>query len=103
MAIYATIVPDDVVKQSGSLTRFPTAVHREHVRCLEAAREIRDDFASRVNADFDAKTIGNYPVLGSVHVVAFTIPDCLPERLAVMTKLTDFTTLNDGELWQYTI
>lgn len=97
MTTYATLVPHDIVKQSGTLTRFPTAVHCDHALCLEAAHKIRDDFVSEVDVDLNAKTIGDYPVLGSVHVVAFTIPECLPERLALMTRLTDFTIMNDGK------
>lgn len=96
MAEFAIPVPDDVVKQSGTLSRFPTAVHREHARCLAAANKIRDDFAAQVDSDLDAKTTGHYPALGAVHVVAFTIPECLPERLALMTRFTDFTIMNDG-------
>ncbi|SMY28204.1 unnamed protein product [Zymoseptoria tritici ST99CH_1A5] len=95
MAEFAIPVPDDVVKQSGTLSRFPTAVHREHARCLAAANKIRDDFAAQVDSDLDAKTTGHYPALGAVHVVAFTIPECLPERLALMTRFTDFTIMND--------
>ena len=97
MTTYATLVPHDVLKQSGTLTRFPTAVHRDHALCLKAAYKIRDDFVSKVEVDLNAKTIGDYPVLGLVHAVAFTIPECLPKRLALMTRFTDFTILNDGK------
>ncbi|KAB8227105.1 uncharacterized protein BDW43DRAFT_294912 [Aspergillus alliaceus] len=96
MTTYATHMPQDVVKQSGTLTRFPTAVHRDHALCLEAAHKIRHDFVSKVDVELNAKTIGDYPVLGPVHVVAFTIPECLPERLQIMTRFTDFTIMNDG-------
>lgn len=98
MATYATLVPQDLIEESGTLTRFPTAVHRDHALCLEASYKIRDAFVSKVEVDLNAKTIGDYPMLGPVHVVAFTIPECLPERLALMTKFTDFTILNDGKL-----
>jgi hypothetical protein len=97
MDSYAEVIPSEAINASGSLTRFPTAVHREHNLCLDAAIKIRDDFASKVEVKLDAKTIGRYPGLGPVHVVAFTIPECLPERLALMTRFTDFTILNDGD------
>lgn len=97
MTTYATPVPHDVVKASGTLSRFPTAIHRDHSLCLDAAYKIRDEFVSEVEVDLNAKTIGDYPVLGLVHVVAFTIPECLPERLALMTRFTDFTIMNDGK------
>lgn len=97
MTTYATLVPHDIVERSGTRTRFPTAVHRDHALCLEAAHKIRDDFVSEVDVDLNAKTIGEYSALGPVHVVAFTIPECLPERLAIMTRFTDFTIMNDGK------
>ncbi|KAK2734039.1 hypothetical protein FQN57_001874 [Myotisia sp. PD_48] len=97
MTTYSTLVPHDIVKQSGSRTRFPTAVHQDHALCLEAAHRLQDDFSSTVDVDVDlkSKTIGDYPMLGFAHLVAFAIPECLPERLAIMTRFTDFTILND--------
>ncbi|KAI7369167.1 hypothetical protein KC354_g2138 [Hortaea werneckii] len=95
MKTYALPVDSGTIKRSGTLSRFPTAVHSDHAVCIPAAHSIRSDFASQVDMDIDAKTIGDYPELGPVHVVAFTIPDCLPDRLALMTRFTDFTIMND--------
>lgn len=46
-----------------------------------------------------AKTVGDYPKLGLVHLAAFIFPECLPERLPLLTRFLDFTPLNDGILY----
>lgn len=96
MPSFAVPVPEDIVKQPGALTRFPVVVHANHALCLEISRKFGEEFNAALNVQLDPKAIGNYPQLGIVHTFPFTMPECLPERLPVMTRPTDFTFFNDG-------
>lgn len=41
------------------------------------------------------KILANIPDLGLVHPMALTIPNCLSDRLAAITRFADYTILND--------
>lgn len=97
MPYFSNPLPTELVRNSGSLTRFQTVIHKNNQICTEAAERVRDEFNEAMKTDIVPRTVAEIPGLGRMHAVAFTIPNCLPERLAVLTRFAEFTILNDGK------
>ncbi|EEQ29904.1 geranylgeranyl pyrophosphate synthase [Microsporum canis CBS 113480] len=95
MTSFAVPIPEDIIKQSKALTRFPVLVHANHSLCLDRSSRLKEEFKATLNVQLDAKTIDTFPLLGPVHTVAFIIPGCLPERLPVLAEFVDFAALKD--------
>ncbi|KAH7055784.1 polyprenyl synthetase [Macrophomina phaseolina] len=95
MPYFSTPLPAELVRRSGSLTRFETVIHKHNQICTEAAERVLDEFNEAMGTDIVPRTIADIPGLGRMHAIAFTIPNCLPERLAVLTRFAEFTILND--------
>ncbi|KAJ5721020.1 uncharacterized protein N7483_008954 [Penicillium malachiteum] len=95
MSDHVVPIPDEILQQAGIISIFPAAVHRDHELAVEDARQLRHEFSSEINMDLDTKTIANIPGFGHSHVTALTMPECLPERLSLITLFTESTFLND--------
>ncbi|KAM5464534.1 geranylgeranyl pyrophosphate synthetase [Microsporum ferrugineum] len=95
MTSFAVPVPEDIIKQSKALTRFPILIHANHSLCLDRSSRLKEEFKATLNVQLDAKTIDSFPLLGPVHIVAFIIPGCLPERLPILAEFVDFAALKD--------
>lgn len=85
------------MRQSGSYTKFKTVVHQNYQICGAAAKQIQTEFNEAMGTNIITNTVASVPRLGHVHFLAFTIPNCLPERLVALTRFAEFTLLNDGE------
>lgn len=99
MPYFSIPVPQSTLHQSHSFTKFETVVHQSHQTCSAAAEKIQAEFNSAMNTDIVTNTIADVPGLGRVHFLAFTIPNCLPERLVALVRFAEFTLLNDGKCW----
>ena len=44
MPYFSTPIPESLVRQSGSQTKFPTVMHRNHEICTEAAEQLQGEF-----------------------------------------------------------
>ncbi|KAF9894216.1 hypothetical protein FE257_007718 [Aspergillus nanangensis] len=96
MSTHAIPIPEDVVKASGRrLCKFPAMISRHHHLCLGASANLKEEFRSLTQANININTVATVPRLGLVHAVAITTPECLPERLPILTRFADFTVLND--------
>ncbi|KAM5468358.1 geranylgeranyl pyrophosphate synthetase [Microsporum audouinii] len=95
MASFAVPVPEDIIKQSKALTRFPILIHANHSLCPDRSSRLKEEFKATLNVQLDAKTIDSFPLLGPVHIVAFILPGCLPERLPILAEFVDFAALKD--------
>lgn len=94
-ASFSLPVPDGVVQASGSRSKFPTAVHQNYETCIGAARSMEIEYNDAMGTKIVPKILANIPDLGLVHPMALTIPNCLPDRLAAITRFADYTILND--------
>lgn len=97
MPYFSTPVPESTLQQSGSFTKFKTVVHQSHQTCSAAAEQIQAEFNQAMKTEIITNTVAKVPGLGRVHFLAFTIPNCLPERLVALVRFAEFTLLNDGE------
>ncbi|POS72147.1 polyprenyl synthetase [Diaporthe helianthi] len=95
MPYFSTPVPELALQQSGSFTKFETVVHKNYKICRVAAEQIQAEFNKAMNTDIITNTVATVPGLGLVHFLAFTIPNCLPERLVALVRFAEFTLLND--------
>ncbi|KAF5021009.1 hypothetical protein F66182_6940 [Fusarium sp. NRRL 66182] len=95
MTIFSTPVSPELLRRSGTTTRFPTVIHQKSQICTVAAEGLLQDFNEAMATEVTPLTIAHVPELGRVHAIALTIPNCIPERLAVLTRFAEFTILND--------
>ncbi|KAJ6008083.1 hypothetical protein N7540_012059 [Penicillium herquei] len=95
MSDHVITIPEDILQQACLASVLPAAIHRDYELAVESARELRHEFGTEVNMDVDTKTIADLPGFGLTHVTALTMPQCLPERLSLMTLFTETTFLND--------
>ncbi|KAL4790061.1 terpenoid synthase [Aspergillus venezuelensis] len=82
MASEVIAISESARKKAGTVSVFPVLIHTDYARVIE-------------DTSIDTKTIANFPELGLAHVTAFTIPLCRPDRLSIMTRLTEITFFND--------
>ncbi|KAK2006284.1 geranylgeranyl pyrophosphate synthase [Colletotrichum eremochloae] len=95
MPSFSRPVPDGIVISSGLRSRFPPYVHQNYEKCVEAAKGMEDEYNQTMSTNIKSRTLADVPGLGLVHPMALTIANCLPERLAAITRFADFTILND--------
>ncbi|KAJ0162043.1 Ophiobolin F synthase [Colletotrichum tanaceti] len=95
MASLSRPVPEAIVASSGSRSRFPTYIHQSHDICVAAAKETEREYNQAMSTNIRSRTLAEIPGLGLVHPMALTIANCLPDRLAAITRFADFTILND--------
>ncbi|KAK1992112.1 polyprenyl synthetase [Colletotrichum falcatum] len=95
MPYFSIPIPPPLIQQSGSHTRFATVRHRNFEICTKAAEQVQAEFNQAMDTNIITNTVAPVPGIGRLHAVAFTIPNCLPERLAVLTRFAEFTILND--------
>ncbi|KAK2038969.1 polyprenyl synthetase [Colletotrichum somersetense] len=95
MPYFSIPIPEPLVQQSGSHTRFATVMHRNFEICTKAAEQVQVEFNQAMNTEIITNTVAPVPGIGHLHAVAFTIPNGLPERMAVLTRFAEFTILND--------
>ncbi|TQN70475.1 Ophiobolin F synthase [Colletotrichum shisoi] len=94
MASFARPVSEAVVASSGSRSKFPAYIHQSYGKCVKAAKETEHEYNQAMSTDIKSKTLADIPGLGLVHPMALTIANCLPDRLAAITRFADFTILN---------
>ncbi|KAK2024969.1 polyprenyl synthetase [Colletotrichum zoysiae] len=95
MPYFSIPIPEPLVQQSGSHTRFATVRHRDFEICTKAAEQVQVEFNQAMDTEIITNTVAPVPGIGHLHAVAFTIPNGLPERMAVLTRFAEFTILND--------
>ncbi|CCF32910.1 geranylgeranyl pyrophosphate synthase [Colletotrichum higginsianum] len=95
MASFSRPVPGAIVASSGSRSQFPTYIHQNFDKCVEAAKETEHEYNQAMSTNIKSNTLAEIPGLGLVHPMALTIANCLPDRLAAITRFADFTILND--------
>ena len=96
MASEVIVISDHARKEAGTVSVFPLLIHTDYARVIEDVRKVEDQFNSEMKTSIDTKTTADFPELGLAHVTAFTIPYCRPDRLSIMTRLTEITFFNDG-------
>ena len=96
MASEVIVISDHARKEAGTVSVFPVLIHTDYARVIEDVRKVEDQFNSEMKTSIDTKTTADFPELGLAHVTAFTIPYCRPDRLSIMTRLTEITFFNDG-------
>lgn len=95
MPHFSIPVAQELVRQSRSRTTFPTVVHQDYEAFTKAAESIQHEYNQAMNTNIVVRTVTQIPGLGRVHPIALTIPHCLPERVAAVTRFAEFTILND--------
>lgn len=95
MASFSRPVPGAIVASSGSRSKFPIYIHQNYDKCVEAAKETEHEYNQAMSTNIKSNTLAEIPGLGLVHPMALTIANCLPDRLAAITRFADFTILND--------
>ncbi|KAF4960704.1 hypothetical protein FGADI_783 [Fusarium gaditjirri] len=95
MPYFSTPLPEALVRQSRSQTKFTTVMHSNHEICTESAERVQAEFNQAMETNIITRTVAPVPGIGRLHAVALTIPNCLPERLAALTRFAEFTILND--------
>nr|A0A1Y1C7Q5.1 RecName: Full=Quiannulatene synthase; Short=QS; AltName: Full=Bifunctional sesterterpene synthase EvQS; AltName: Full=Quiannulatic acid biosynthesis cluster protein EvQS; Includes: RecName: Full=Sesterterpenoid synthase; AltName: Full=Geranylgeranyl diphosphate synthase; Short=GGDP synthase; Short=GGS [Aspergillus stellatus]BAX76657.1 quiannulatene synthase [Aspergillus stellatus] len=95
MASEVIVISDHARKEAGTVSVFPVLIHTDYARVIEDVRKVEDQFNSEMKTSIDTKTTADFPELGLAHVTAFTIPYCRPDRLSIMTRLTEITFFND--------
>ncbi|EFQ25311.1 polyprenyl synthetase [Colletotrichum graminicola] len=95
MPYFSLPIPESLIQQSGSHTRFATVRHCNYEICTKAAEQVQAEFNQAMDTEIITNTVAPVPGIGHLHAVAFTIPNCLPERLSVLTRFAEFTILND--------
>ncbi|KAL4964478.1 bifunctional terpene synthase/polyprenyl synthetase family protein [Aspergillus stella-maris] len=95
MASEVIVISESARKKAGTVSVFPVLIHTDYARVIEDVRKVEEQFNSEMKTSIDTKTIANFPELGLAHVTAFTIPYCRPDRLSIMTRLTEITFFND--------
>ncbi len=83
-------------QKQGCWSTLPLRIHKDEQLAIEASYEFLRDWEEAVGkgTDLDA-TIS---LCANGHFVALTIPECLPERLRIITRLSDFSYIYDGKL-----
>ncbi|CAN8100624.1 unnamed protein product [Discula destructiva] len=95
MPHFSVPVSQKLVQQSGSRTTFPTIIHQDHDAFTKAAEAMQHEYNQAMETSLDVRTVSKISGIGYVHPIALTIPHCLPERVAAVTRFAEFTILND--------
>ncbi|KAL4932000.1 bifunctional terpene synthase/polyprenyl synthetase family protein [Aspergillus undulatus] len=95
MASPAIVIPEDVTKQSGCVSIWPTRIHPHYDLVNDVTTKLTKEYNAEMEVNLDTHTISTLPKLGPTHVTALIIPYCLDDRLALMTRFCELTFLND--------
>ncbi|KAL4936253.1 isoprenoid synthase domain-containing protein [Aspergillus oleicola] len=95
MASEAIVIPTDAVKRSGCVSIWPTLIHPHFESVNDDAIKLTEEYNAEMQINLNTDTIAQIPNLGPTHVTALTIPYCLDDRLALMTRFCELTFLND--------
>jgi hypothetical protein len=96
MASLFSPVPKGIIKKGGPTIVFPVVIHKDYRIANDVAKKLQEDFNKAMRTQIDFDTVSLYPQLGEVHFLPLTMPECLPERLALVTEAMDLTAINDG-------
>ena len=84
MDSFSVSVPKEVLEESRTNTRFPTLIHKDGSACIDAADRLQVEYNELFGTQIDGGTLCVCPQLGQTHLIALTIPECLPERLPAL-------------------
>jgi len=83
------------LSQLHTFSIFPARVHRDQGVCRKASERLLKDWQDAIgDRGITESTTMN---LGYHHGVALLMPECLPERLSLVTSWVDFICLQDGQ------
>jgi hypothetical protein len=90
--------PYDVAAASkqGCWSILPLRIHKDEHLAVEASYEFLSDWEKVVGKVEGVED--TICLCFNGHFVAVTIPECIPERLRIVTRLSDFSYVYDGTL-----
>jgi hypothetical protein len=91
------ISPEEVTK-TAAFTTLPIRIHKLNDVADAASQRLLKDWDHHMQERQSQKSRTSTSSLGNM--CAFGFPEALPERLAVLTYLTDLGLMHDGELWE---
>jgi hypothetical protein len=86
-------IDPDIAKAQGCFTTLPIRVHRDKQAAEEASQRLVAEWENKMKGGHKADSIASFGPNG--HLVALSIPECLPERLELVTYVTDFMFFHD--------
>ena len=83
------------LKKWGAFTTMEVRNHGQEELAYQGSREFVED----VSRSWDYEISWKCCAQKNGHLIALCVPECLPERLALLSAITDLTLLQDGS-WQ---
>lgn len=91
---YSRPIDDETIKKTPSFTTLPIRINKQNDVADEATKRALRDWDHYVNDGLAKTALISISELGNLG--AFAYPEVPPERLAILTYLTDLGMLHDG-------
>ena len=83
------------LKKWGAFTTMEVRNHRQEELAYQGSREFVEDVSKSWDYDISWKCCAQ----NNGHFIALCVPECLPERLTLLSAISDLMFLHDGS-WQ---
>lgn len=98
MEINSFEVSKEECEASGILARFPVKINKQYALSAKASDAVVRDFNEAVLPEnaLNPRLTVNIPNYGLVSAVVCAIPGCLPDRMSIVTRVSNLLFLYDG-------